>query len=197
MPGCKRVIAVCSAASGEGKTSVSTALAVSIAEATQQPTLIVDADLRDPDVNTLLNVPLEPGMAEVLSGRAKVEEAIHQVGDTQTYVLPAGKCRVNPHHLLHGPAIEDLLGSLRTRFETIVIDTPPVLSASESLVYAVAADLVIFCSLADVSRCKPVQMAVDRLHNTGANLAGAVLNGVSTKQYAYHYGSYARPDAQS
>ncbi len=75
VPGCQRVIAVCSAASGEGKTSVATALAVSISEATQQPTLILDADLRDPDVATLLGVPDEPGVAEVLSGQVAAEDA--------------------------------------------------------------------------------------------------------------------------
>ncbi len=190
--GTKKVIAVCSAASGEGKTSVATALAMSISEATGQPTLILDADLRDPDVTNLFDVPQYPGIAEVLSGDASADEAIHRVGNTQTYVMPAGKCRVNPHHLLHGPAVDDLLNGLREQFVTIVIDTPPILAASESLVYAKAADLVVFCSLSDVSRVKQVQYAVERLHATGANLAGAVLNGVTTNRYAYHYGVYSR-----
>lgn len=192
VPGSNKVVAVCSAASGEGKTSVATALAMSIAAAAGQPTLILDADLRDPDVGDFFNVPRQPGVAEVLSGKASLDEAIHRVGDSQTYVMPAGICRVNPHHLLHGPAIDNLLEGLREKFATIVIDTPPVLSASESLVYAKSADLVVFCSLADVSRVKQMQAAVERLQATGANLAGAVLNGVSVSRYVYHYGSYNR-----
>lgn len=192
VPGQSRVIAICSAASGEGKTSVATSLAMSIAEATKQPTLILDADLRSPDVGNFLEVPNHPGVAEVLCGKAALAQAIHRVGATQAYVLPAGKHRVNPHHILHGSKIDELLGTLREKFSTIIIDTPPVLSASESLVYAQAADLVVLCSLADVSRATQVRAAVNRLQSTGANVAGAVLSGVPFNRYVYQYGTYER-----
>lgn len=185
-----KIIAICSAASGEGKTSVATSLAMSIAEASKHPTLILDADLRAPDVSTFFDVPNYPGIAEVLSDKASLEESIHRVGTTQTYVMPAGKQRVNPHHVLQGSRIDELLGNLRNKFATIVIDTPPVLSASDSLVYAQAADLVVFCAMSDVSRANQVRLAVDRLQSTGAKLGGAVLSGVPVSRYLYRYGSY-------
>jgi Mrp family chromosome partitioning ATPase len=93
---------------------------------------------------------------------------------------------------LHGSKIDELLGTLREKFSTIIIDTPPVLSASESLVYAQAADLVVLCSLADVSRATQVRAAVNRLQSTGANVAGAVLSGVPFNRYVYQYGTYER-----
>jgi capsular exopolysaccharide synthesis family protein len=186
-----KVIAICSAASGEGKTSVATSLSMSISDATNQPTLVVDADLRAPDVGRYFEVPTSPGLTDVFCGKAQLEDAIHRVGNTQTYVLPAGKHRVNPHHVLKYAKINELLESLREKFPTIVIDTPPVLSASESLVYAQAADLVVFCSMADVSRAKQVRVAVDRLQSTGANIAGAVLSGVPFSRYVYRYGTYS------
>jgi capsular exopolysaccharide synthesis family protein len=186
------VIAICSAASGEGKTSVATSLAMSIAEATRRPTLVLDADLRSPDVGKFLEVENHPGVSELLSGETTLEKAIHRVGSTNAYVLPAGSHRVNPHHVMQGSRIDEMLNSLRDQFSTIVIDTPPVLSASESLVYAKAADLVVFCSLTDVSRAKQVRVAVDRLQATGANIAGAVLSGVSVGKYVYRYGAYAQ-----
>jgi capsular exopolysaccharide synthesis family protein len=170
-------------------------LAVSIAEATKQPTLIIDADLRSPDIADFFGVPSHPGVAEICDGNASIAEAIHRVGQSHAYVLPAGKRQVNPHHILHGEKIDKLLASLRQRFSTIVIDTPPILGASESLVYAKAADLVVFCSLADVSRVKQVRLAVDRLQSTGANLAGIVLSGVPVSRYVYSYGSYAHTQA--
>jgi succinoglycan biosynthesis transport protein ExoP len=197
VPGQTKVIAVCSAASGEGKTSIATSLAMSIADATNQPTLVLDADLRAPDVGKSFDVPTHPGISEVLSGNVEVEKAIHRVGTTQTYVLPAGKHRVNPHHILQGSKIDELLGSLRGKFSTIVIDTPPVLSASESLVYAKAADSVIFCSLADVSRSKQVRVAIDRLQSTGANIVGTVLSGVPFNRYVYRYGMYSHHSNKS
>ena len=187
--GNEKIIAFCSAASGEGKTSVAASIALSIANASNRRTLIIDADLRSPDVATFFDVPSTPGLSEVLSGKATVSEAIHRVGKTQAYVLPAGDINVNPHHILDGPKIEKILATLRKRFTTIIIDTPPILSASESLVYARAADLVVFCTLADVSRVKQVRVATARLQLTGANLAGCVLSGVPLNRYKYRYGS--------
>lgn len=189
--GQRRVIAICSAASGEGKTSVAAYLASSIAEATRQPTLVLDADLRSPDIADFFAVPTHPGVAEFFAGKASLSEAIHRVGNSNSYVMPAGKHQVNPHHILHDEKIDKLFAALRQKFSTIIIDTPPILGASESLVYAKAADLVVFCTLADASRVKQVRLAVDRLQSTGANLAGAVLSGVPISRYVSSYGSYA------
>lgn len=186
--GQQRVIAIASAASGEGKTSVATSLAVSISGATKKPTLLIDADLRSPDVAEVLGVRTHPGLAEVLAGKSDLGDAIHRVGKTNTYVLPAGRHRVNPHHVVNGTKVESLFATLRTKFPTILVDTPPVLGASESLIYAHAADLVVFCSLTEVSRSKQVRVAVDRLQTTGANVAGAVLSGVPIGRYTYAYG---------
>lgn len=191
MPGQCKIVAICSAVSGEGKTNVATSLAMSISQASSKPTLIIDADLRDSDVAHYLNVPAKPGVTEVLTGKADIADAIHRVGDTRTYVLPAGANLFSPHRLTEGTKIQDLLKELRESFGTIVIDTPPVLAASESLVFAKAADLVVFCSLAEVSRSKQVRAATERLDSTGANVAGAVLSGVSLQQYVYRYGKYA------
>jgi Mrp family chromosome partitioning ATPase len=163
---------------------------MSIAEATKQRTLIFDADLRSPEVDTFLEVPSAPGVVDVLCGNATIEQATHRVAATQAYVLPAGKSCANPHHILQGPKIDELLRTLRGSFSTIVTDTPPILSASESLVYAKAADLVVFCSLTDVSRTNQVRVAVDRLQSTGANLAGVVLSGVPFSRYVHRYGTY-------
>ena len=188
--GKSNVIAVASAASGEGKTSVATSLAVSISGATKRPTLVVDADLRSPDVAHVLGVANEPGLYEVLAGKQSLGDAIVRIGETNTYVLPAGRIKGNPHHMIDGSKIALLFENLRGKFATIVVDTPPVLGASEALVYASEADLVVFCSLADVSRTKQVTTAVGRLQSTGADIAGAVLSGIAAKQYAYAYGYY-------
>jgi capsular exopolysaccharide synthesis family protein len=192
--GSQRVVAVCSAASGEGKSSLATSLALSLAEATKRPTLLIDADLRSPDIANFLNVPSRPGICEVIEGKAELEKAIHRVGKSSAYVLPAGRLKGSPHHVFEGFKIEKLLAALRDSFDTILIDTPPVLAASDALVYAKAADLVLFCSLADTSRANQVRVAVDRLRGTGANVAGAVLSGVSVGSYVYRYGTYGQDD---
>jgi capsular exopolysaccharide synthesis family protein len=190
MLGSQSVLAVTSATSGEGKTSVSTALASSIAAATKKPTVIIDADLRSPDVADVFGTPPKPGLSELLMSKCPLRDAIHRVGETNTYVLPAGLAKANPHHIVHSNLIEQLLNRLKQEFETIVIDTPPILGASESLVFAKAADTVIFCSLRDVSRARQVHVAVERLEHAGAKVAGAVLGGMPVSHYAYSYGYY-------
>ncbi|MCC6493248.1 MAG: polysaccharide biosynthesis tyrosine autokinase [Pirellulales bacterium] len=186
------VWAIVSAASGEGKTSVATSLAVSFAGATKTPTLIIDADLRAPDAAEVLGVPNRPGLAEVLADKVTLSDAIRRVGETNTYVLPAGRAKGNPHHLVEQGKIEKLLETLRPRFPHIVIDTPPVLAASESLIYAKASDYVVYCALRDVTRARQLKAAVSRLQDAGANLAGALLSGMPVSSYAYVYGIYGR-----
>ncbi len=185
-----KIVAVCSAVSGEGKTNIATSLGMSISQASNRATLVIDADLRDPDVANYLDVPTKPGLAEVLAGKATISEAIYRVGETRTFVMPAGEGRANPHRVLEGNKVHELLETLRSKFGTIVIDTPPVLAASEALVYAKAADLVVFCSLAEVSRTRHARIAAERLESTGANVAGAVISGVSQQAYVYRYGNY-------
>jgi capsular exopolysaccharide synthesis family protein len=193
--GAHKILAVSSAASGEGKTCVATSLAMSIAGASKAPTLVVDADMRSPDVAAVLNVPAQPGLADVLTGKCALSEAIHQVRNSNAFVLPAGRVKSSPHQILQPLVLKKLMETLRHKFETVIIDTPPVLSASESLVCARAADGVLFCSLQEVSRTKQIRVALERLENAQANVLGAVLSGTSPKSYSYDYGHYLQPIA--
>jgi capsular exopolysaccharide synthesis family protein len=184
------VIAVTSSVSGEGKTSVATSLAMSIMNATDLPTLIIDADMRSPDVATILKTRSRPGLFDLLSNKCELDDAIHRVNESNLYVIPGGRATRNPHHIVGVAATKQLLDQLRTRFNAIVIDTPPILGASESLIFAKACDAALFCTRCDYSRVKQVRMAVERLEHAGVTLAGAVLSGTPAKRYAYLYGYY-------
>lgn len=186
----KKVLAIMSASSGESKSSVATSLAMSIANAATKPTLLIDGDLRSPDVAAMLKTKAQPGLFEVLSGKCTLEEAIHHVGDSQLYVMPAGRATRSTHHIVKVPEMKALLAKLRPKFATILIDTPPILGASESLVLGKVADAVIFCSLSGESKVKQTRVAVERLEHAGVNVAGAVLSGSSVRGYAYRYGYY-------
>ncbi|MBN1854027.1 MAG: polysaccharide biosynthesis tyrosine autokinase [Pirellulales bacterium] len=190
--GSHNVIAITSASPAEGKTSVATSLAMSIANATNQSTLLIDGDLRKQNSYLFPNTESQPGLTEVLTGKASLRDAIHKINNSNTYLLPSGKTKVNPHRVVRTPRITQLLDELRPMFKCIVVDTPPVLSASEALVFAKAADAVIFCSLRDVSRSRQVCAAVERLEFAGANLLGAVLSGTTVKRYGYSYGVYPK-----
>jgi len=185
-----QVLAVTSASNNEGKTSVAVQLAASLARATTDRVLLVDGDMRSPDVHRVLQMPSSPGLAEVLAGESTFEDAIAGGWRENVDVLPAGRLRGVPHMLVGGNTLPDVLARARGAYRFVVIDTPPILAASEALVFAKAADATLLVTMRDVSRIAQVQQAYQRLVASGANAIGAVLNGVPTRRYAYRYGHY-------
>jgi polysaccharide biosynthesis transport protein len=185
-----KVLSVTSAVSGEGKTSVAAQLAVSIASATNRPTLLIDGDMRSPDVHRIFDVDLGPGLCDVLSGEATAEEAVETGFSEHLHLLTAGNLAASPHRLMGGGKFHDLIGRLREIYEFIIIDTPPILPASEALLMSSAADSAILCVRRDYSRMGQMSEAARRLRSSGVNLAGAVLSGVPVHEYSNRYGAY-------
>ncbi len=194
----RRVLAVTSSISREGKTSLAAQLAVSVANSTGKPTLLVDGDMRSPDIHRIFDVDVGPGLAEVLAGRIPVEEAIETEVSSRLHLLTAGRLTVSPHQLTGGGEFAATIEKLKGMYESIIIDTPPILPASEALLMAGAADATILCVRRDYSRVDQVSESVQRLVASGVKVAGAVLNGVPIQHYVYRYGSYyytkARPE---
>jgi capsular exopolysaccharide synthesis family protein len=181
-------LVVTSAVKSEGKTSVSVQLAASLARASGERCLLVDADLRSPDIHRLLKSRAEPGLAEVLAGECSLGDAIDKTWNERIHLLPAGKATTSPHKLLGGDQLDGVLAELRTAYQYVVLDTPPVLAASEALMLARAADGTLICAMRDVSRVSQVSKTFNWLVAAGARPVGAVLSGVPTRHYAYHYG---------
>jgi polysaccharide biosynthesis transport protein len=197
----RKVLAVTSSISREGKTSLAAQLAVSVAGSTGKPTLLIDGDMRSPDIHRIFEVDCGPGLSEVLAGTCRLEEAIETDFSDRLHLLTAGQLTVSPHQLIASGGFDELIEKLRGMYEHIIIDTPPILPASEALVMARAADAAIICVRRDYSRFDQVTETHNRLVASGVRIAGAVLNGVPTQHYAYRYGSYyyttrkAEPDA--
>jgi capsular exopolysaccharide synthesis family protein len=185
-----QTIAVNSAVSREGKTSLIVHLAESLNSVTNKRVLIVDGDMRHPNAHDLLGQPLAPGLAEVLTGKVQWEAAVCQPKPGGPYLLSAGKLNANPHAMLGNKTFERLLAQFKKKFRYIVIDTPPVLAASESIVMACAADAFLMCTMQDRSRMKHVHLAHEHLLMAGARPLGTVLNGVPFRSYIYRYSLY-------
>jgi succinoglycan biosynthesis transport protein ExoP len=187
-----KLLAVTSAVSGEGKTSIAAQLAQSIASATGRPTLLIDGDMRSPDLHKVFEVERSPGLCEVLKGECAIDEAIDTTFSETLHLLTAGSLDCSPHRILGAMAMQELLLQLRNKFENIILDTPPLLAASEALVMASLCDSAIICVRRDYSRLDQVTNAFARLKSAGVKTAGAVLTGVPLYHYAYHYGTYPR-----
>jgi capsular exopolysaccharide synthesis family protein len=165
-------------------------LAISLAQNSHEPILLIDADLRSPDLHNLFDHELDPGLVETLHGKHAPAETIRTTWCKNLHLMPAGRLNCSPHLLLGNGNFETLLSQLRHAYRYIVVDAPPVLPASDSLILANAADGTLLATMRDVSRTTQVREASQRLQHAGANLLGAVLSGVPMRTYTQRYGTY-------
>jgi succinoglycan biosynthesis transport protein ExoP len=185
-----RVFTITSALSGEGKTSVSCQLVVSLARSTGSKVLLIDGDLRAPDVHHVFGRPMTAGLVGYLNGTDEWRDLVDRDWNDSIHLLTSGYLKGSPHRLLSNGRFEKLIEEARQEYDYIVLDTPPVLPASEALLFAKVADAVLMCALRDKSRIEQLVQAYQRLESSGCNVAGSVLSGVPVREYASYYGDY-------
>lgn len=185
-----RVFTITSALSGEGKTSVSCQLVVSLARSTGSKVLLIDGDLRAPDVHHVFGRPMTAGLVGYLNGTDEWKDLVDRDWNDSIHLLTSGYLKGSPHRLLSNGRFEKLIEEARQEYDYIVLDTPPVLPASEALLFAKVADAVLLCALRDKSRIEQLVQAYQRLESSGCKVAGSVLSGVPVREYASYYGDY-------
>jgi capsular exopolysaccharide synthesis family protein len=185
-----QTVLVTSAVAGEGKTSLSGHLSISLARAGFR-TLLIDGDLQSPAAHKLFELPDSPGLSEVLRGEVLVSTAIRPTEIPGLSVLPAGVTDLTARQALIGERWRHVRKDLESQFDFLVIDTAPLLLVSDTLLFAREADGVILSVLMGVSQVGHVTETAARLKSIGANLTGAVVNGVWHDAYraSYRYGT--------
>lgn len=182
-----QVIMVTSAMQGEGKTSLSSQLATSMATAGLR-TLILDFDLRNPSMQKLFDVQVAPGCCEVLLQEVDVSDCVQPTTVPNLWIIPAGQCN---HRVIaalaQGHPLEALFNRLRGQFDIIVVDSCPILPVADSLLVAQHVDGVVFSILQDVSQLPKVIDASEKLVQLNIPLLGAVVNGIKPDIQAYGY----------
>jgi capsular exopolysaccharide synthesis family protein len=196
-----RVIAVTSAVQGEGKTTTSCNLAITLAEAGSR-VLLVDADLRQPKVAHYLGLEASVGLTDVLIGDAAVEDVMQRWGDKSLLVLAAGSTPPNPSELLGSKAMGDLLRSLGEWADVVIIDTAPLLAVTDAVVVAAQADGALLVTRHGKTSRPQVAEGVRAMHAAGVRVLGCVLNMAKAAKtdaydtYGYGYGAATWPIAQ-
>jgi capsular exopolysaccharide synthesis family protein len=170
-----RIIAVTSALQGEGKTTLSCNLAITLAEAGWR-VLLVDADLRRPRVAEYLGFEAVLGLTDVLLGDVQVGDVVQRWGDRSLLVLPSGSAPPNPSELLGSKAMADLLLVLRESADIVIIDTAPLLAVTDGVVVAVQADGALLVTQQGRTSRSQVAAAARSLHSVSVRLLGCVLN---------------------
>jgi len=179
-----RTLVVTSAAPSEGKTTTAANLAVSFAQQGMR-VLIVDCDLRRSRLHRLFSVPREPGVTELVLGQVEQDSVVRETAVTGLYVLASGQLPPNPAELLGGERMRATLASLSEAFDLIVLDTPPLLAASDAAILGTLADGVVLVVRAGVTEADAGQQAIQQLASVGARVVGAVLNDPDSKLQTY------------
>ncbi len=180
-----KVLVVASAASGEGKSTVSLNLAATLALRGKK-VILVDADLRCSTFNSVSNP--ESGLSTICATGAAHHPQFQPLANLPNlHIVPAGSRPSDPTGVLDSAGMQDLLSSWRAEYDHVIIDTPPVLPFADALSLAARADGVILVARAGVTHSQALLRARDLLVRSGGNLLGFVLNGVKERESYYDF----------
>lgn len=185
-------IVVTSAAAGDGKSTVSTNLAAAFAQQGMR-VVIVDCDLRRGRLHAGFGVSRSPGLTELMVGAVTFENAIRPTEVDNLFVLSAGKLPPNPSEILGSDAARAIFARLVSSFDLVIMDTPPVLAATDAAILGSIADGVVLVVRMGVTDRRAARRSLDRLQAVGSRVLGTVLNdpqeilGHSEDYYYYQY----------
>jgi polysaccharide biosynthesis transport protein len=189
-----RTLVVTSSSAGEGKTTTAANLAASYAQQGMS-VLLVDADLRRPQQHHLFGIGREPGLTDLVLERASVDDVIRRTSLAGLCVVPSGMQPPNPAELVGGPRFRAAMAKLAEGFDLVIVDTPPVLAASEGAIMGARADAVVMVVRAGTTDRDSARQAMLQLRTVSANVVGVLLNDVEGNvpkysRYQYYYTYY-------
>ncbi len=191
-----RLVAITSAEAGEGKTSTAANLAVVMAQLGKN-VLLIDADLRKPRQHKLFKVSNRIGLVSHLTGGAEPDAILGRTNIPNLFLCPSGPIPPNPSELLSSERMRQFLELVRSRFDFVIVDTPPALAVTDAILLGAMADGVVLCSRAGFLQRDGAKAVRDRLRVAEVRVLGAVLNRYrsasggygSSRKYLY-YESY-------
>lgn len=182
---------VTSSMRGEGKTTVATNLAIALARNKQRRILLVDADLRRPQIHTLFGFSRRNGFAEILRGDLKVRAAYKSTRVDNLMVITGGRSNRSPSKLFEARKTAEILRELKADFDIVVFDFPPTIPVSDPEMVGKEMDGILFVFLSGKTPREVGQRGVSILKSAEANILGVVINDLSeVLPYYYRYKYY-------
>ena len=189
-----RVLVLTSASPKEGKTTVASNLAISVAEIHHR-VLLIDADMRRPRLHKIFGIEHTNGLSDVLMESqplkdSQAELAVYPTRVAGLYLMPSGTQRHNASTLVHSDRLPELMAILRRKFDTIIIDTPPMVNISDARMLARHGDALILVVRSAQTTRDAAALAQRRFTEDGVPVMGVILNGWNPKTPGYHYYRY-------
>jgi tyrosine-protein kinase Etk/Wzc len=193
LPGARsNIVVITGPTHGIGKSFTSSNLAT-VLGASGRKVLLIDADMRKGRLNETFQVPAVPGLSDVLAGKAALADAVHAEVAPNVDLIVAGARTRTPSDLLNGGSAESLLTDLSGRYGYVLIDTPPVLAASDAAIVAQWAGAVFLVARSEVTSLRELHEAEKRLSQRGVPVDGVVYAGIDSSKRRndiYSYGGY-------
>lgn len=191
-----KVIHITSSTPGEGKTLIASNLAGSFAQANHK-TLLMDCDLRKPRVHALFGMTRQPGLVEHLFDQVDLATIIKPSKLANLDVITVGTIPPNPAEMLGSKKMQDFIAHMKTLYDYIIIDSPPIISVTDSEIIAAYCDAVYLVVSANYTEFDLLDKALDILKNSNVNFVGTILNNFVFKNsygsyYKYYYYYYNR-----
>ncbi len=192
-----KTLAISSPKSQDGKTTSTIYLGTTMAQ-NESKVLIVDTDLRRPRLHKALGVSSKRGITNLILGNCTLEDAVQTTAIPNLYVLPCGPLPPNPAELLLTDRFRDILEELETKFDRVLLDTPPLLAVTDGVVLARLSDGVILVAQAGKTTGDDVTHCARLVNDVRAPILGLILNNIdlSDKRYGYQYYQYQYGDGQ-
>jgi capsular exopolysaccharide synthesis family protein len=191
-----RVLVLTSANPGEGKTTVVTNLAIALTENSRR-VLLIDADMRRPRIHDLFDLKNDCGLSDLLKARTPlnkdpVDVMVQRSGVPGLYVMTSGSVEAGTANLLYSPRLAELLNKMRGVFDTVLIDTPPMLHLPDARILGKLSDAVVMVLRAGETTRDIAVAACRRFREDGTPLLGTILNGwnPAANGYGYDYKHY-------
>ena len=184
-----RLALISSAGPGEGKTTTVANLAAALAH-NGAKVLAIDADLRRPTLHHHFVVQKTPGLSDLLVGKTTASESIQSTRIQGLQVLSCGYQPPNPAELLGSPVMKQVLDAVRSHYDWVLVDTPPVLAMADTPVLCPHVEGIVLVIAAEVSAKPTVIRAIEQVQAVGGKVLGVVLNRVNMERNSYYYSQY-------
>jgi capsular exopolysaccharide synthesis family protein len=184
------LVAVTSAQPLEGKTTTAANIAMALAVGGAR-VLLIDADMRRPNVHNVARLSNERGLSQLLAGQARMREVVLRTHDPNLLVITAGRVPSNPSELLASERMRALVAGLEAGpFDWVIIDTPPILAVTDAAIVAPLVNNVMFVVGAEMTPWRLADRAVETLRSNSRTPLFAVLNKVDFVRNKYYYSRY-------
>lgn len=185
-----QTIVVTSSGPGEGKTTTATNLAVVMAQSGNR-TIIIDCDLRKPNIHKTFGLSNQKGLSNMLINEAVLSEVVQKTNVENLHVITLGVRPPNPSELLGSAKMKNFVESLKTEYDFVILDTPPVILVTDALILSQYADGCLLVVSAGETNKDAVLKAKKLLENVNSNILGIVMNKLDiTKNRYYGYYNY-------